>query len=108
MVKSCGVGVNVHGMKRYVGFLLTADGKARLVHAFDGDEKVLAEADYPVVFGQTYDVTVSTKGGRIACSVDGVQVLSGDVPDQGLRSGGVALLVEEGRTATQQVSIQPA
>ncbi len=108
MVKSCGVGVNVHGMKRYVGFLLTADGKARLVHAFDGDEQVLAETDYPVVFGQTYDVAVSTKDGRVACSVDGAEVLSGDVPDQGLRSGGVALLIEEGRTATQQVRIQPA
>ena len=107
MVKSCGIAVNVHGMTRYIAFLLTADGKARLVHSFDDCNQVLDEQEFPFSFGQTYNLSLTTKGAQLQGYVDGKEILSGEVPHQGLSNGGIALLIEEGRTATHRVKIQP-
>ena len=107
LVKTAGIGFHVQGMKRYKAFLLGRDGKARLVSAFDGDETVLAEAPFPMEFGKTYDVEVATRQGHITCSVNGEAVLEADGGHAVLCCGGIALIVEEGRTATNMVRVRP-
>ncbi len=108
MVKAAGVGVNVHGMTRYVAFLLCQDGQARLIRTFDGTDEVLATADFPLTLGRSYALTVITAGDRIRCLVDGKELLHAANEHASLTQGGIALIVEEGRTATNQVTVQPA
>ncbi len=107
MVKAAGVGIHVQGMKRYKAFLLGRDGIARLVSTFDGDEDVLAEAAFPIEFGETYDLEVESDNGHIICSVNGHVLLEADGGHSTLRCGGIALIVEEGRTSTNRVQIRP-
>jgi len=77
-----------------------------LVRHHDGPApEVLASRPYPWEFGATHQLTVRVAGARITALVDGVQLF--DLDDTALSCGGVALLVEQGRTATQSVSITP-
>lgn len=108
MVEASGLGVHVQGMTRYIAFLLCRDGKARLVSMFDGEEEILAEAAFPLTFGRRYEVEVTASQGQFGCAVDGQQVLQASGGHPVLAHGGIALVVEEGRTATQNVKVQPA
>ncbi len=108
MVKAAGVGVNVQGMTRYVAFLLCRDGQARLIRTFDGEDEVLAATDFPLALGRQHEVAVVTANGRIRCLVDGEELLQAENDHASLTHGGIALIVEEGRTATNQVKVQPA
>jgi len=108
LVKAAGIGLHLQGMKRYKAFLLGRDGMVRLVSTFDGEETVLAEAPFPMEFGETYDLEVVTRQGHVACSVNGDVILEADGGHSVLCRGGVALIVEEGRTATHKVQIRPA
>ncbi len=107
MVKAAGVGIHVQGMKRYKAFLLGRDGMARLVSTFDGEETVLAEAPFPMEFGETYDLAVDINQGHITCAVNGDVVLEAEGGHPVLCCGGIALIVEEGRTATHKVQVRP-
>lgn len=108
LAKSVGLGFHVQGMKRYKAFLLGRDGMARLVCAYDGDERVLAETAFPLEMGETYDLEVETSQGAIVCSVNGDQLLEADGKHEVLCCGGIALIVEEGRTATERVRVRPS
>lgn len=108
LVKNVGVGFHVQGMRRYKALLLGRDGMARLVSTFDGDEQVLDETPLPLEMGETYDLEVRTRGDRIACSINGQEVLTARSDHPTLRCGGVAMIVEEGRSATRQVQVRPA
>ena len=48
---------------------------------------------------------IAVEGSGITGSVDGETLLS--TQDDALATGGIALLIDEGRTATQAVSIAP-
>ncbi len=108
MVKAAGVGVNVQGMTRYVAFLLCQDGQARLIRTFDGEEEVLDAADFPLTLGQQYELAVVNAQDGIRCQVDGETILQAANDHASLHHGGIALIIEEGRTATHQVRVQPA
>ena len=104
LVRRSGVAARVQGMKRYYALVLTAQGKAQLVRELDGTT-VLAEADCPMELYRTYRMELAVEGPRIAGSVDGGVEL--EATDDALASGGIALLVDEGRTATKSVSVSP-
>jgi ADP-ribosylglycohydrolase len=106
MVKSAGIGARVQGMRRYYALLLCSDDKARLVKALDGTA-VLAEADFSWAFRGTYELSLQVTGNHLQASIDGQTVFSLDDVDRPFTSGGVALVCEEGRTATQVVRVQP-
>jgi hypothetical protein len=107
MVTAAGIGARVQGMRRYYALLLCDDGKARLVKAWD-EATVLAEADFPWEFGETHELSLEVVGSHLRAWVDGQLLFEADDADRPLTCGGVALLCEEGRTATQAVTVQPA
>jgi len=112
MVQAAGVAVRVQGMRRYYALLLCRQGQARLVKALDGDA-VLAEADFRWEFGETHDLSlevVTADRGAVHLQgwIDGQLVCEVTDAARPLTGGAVALVCEEGRTATTVVRVQPA
>ena len=112
MARSAGIAARVQGMRRYYALLLCNDGAdghptARLVKALDGNT-VLAEVDFAWEFGETHELCLEVVGTRLRAWIDTEQLFELDDTDWPLTGGGVALVCEEGRTATQVVRVQPA
>ena len=102
LVRRAGVAARVQGMRRYYALVIEADGKARLVRELDGTT-VLAEQAFPLELYRTYQMELAVNGASVTGRIDGDVVLS--ATDDALPSGGIALLVDEGRTGTQTVSV---
>ena len=68
-------------------------------------ETVIAEADFDWQYGETYLMDLQVDGSSLTGNINGQTVISGT--DDALDSGAIALLIEEGRTATQQVKVSP-
>ena len=102
LVRRVGVAARVQGMRRYYALVLTDDGKAQLVRELDGTT-VLAETDQPLELYRTHQFEITAQGTTITGSIDGTAVLTAE--DASLAEGGIALLIDEGRTATQAVRI---
>ena len=107
MAESAGIAARVQGMRRYYGLLLCRDGKARLVKALDGNS-VLAEANFDWWFGETHELVLQVVGTHIQAWIDGEQIFEVDDTDRPLTGGAIALVCEQGRTATQTVRVCPA
>jgi len=107
LVASAGIAARVQGMRRYYGLLLCSDGTVRLVKALDGD-KVLAETNFDWRFGETHELCLQVVGTHVQAWVDGQQLFETDDTDRPLTGGAVALVCEQGRTATQAVRVCPA
>ena len=104
LIRRAGVAARVQGMRRYYALVLNAEGSVQIVRELDGTT-VLAEAPLDVEFYRTYEMEIAVEGTRITGSVDGEALLATE--DDALATGGIALLIDEGRTATQAVSIAP-
>jgi len=111
LVKSAGIAARAQGMRRYYALLLCRDDadiptKTRLVKMLDTPE-ILAEVDFPWAFGETHTLSLEVAGAVVRAWIDGVALFT--VTDAQLLAGGaVALVCEEGRTATNVVRVQPA
>ena len=106
LVEAAGIAARVQGMRRYYALLLCRDSKARLVKALDGNT-VLAEADFAWQFGETHELALQVAGTHLTASIDGRQVFDLDDVERPLTGGAVALVCEEGRTATRSVRVCP-
>lgn len=106
MVRAAGIAARVQGMRRFYALLLYHDGKVRLIKALDGDT-TLAEANFPWQFGETHELSLQVMGCRLQAWVDGQFLFDVEDGDRPFDGGGVALVCEEGRTATHTVTIQP-
>ncbi len=100
-----GVAARVQGMVRYYALLLCADGKARLVKALDG-ETVLAEVNYKWQLGKAYDLILEVSGKRIIGSINGKMLFDLRDDDRPLQEGAIALVITEGRAATEAVMVE--
>jgi ADP-ribosylglycohydrolase len=107
MVSAAGLAACVQGLERYYALLLDRDGKVRLVKAWYGSRAVLAEAPLAWELGQTYQLALEVQGGRICAEVDGKRFFDVSDSENPLLGGAVALVCEEGRSATQSVRVQP-
>ena len=107
LVTSAGLGARVQGMRRYYALLLCRDDKARLVKALDG-QTILAEAHFPWRFGSAYELSLEVVGNHLQASIDGQLLFTVEDLDCPFTSGGVALICEEGRMASEAVTVQPA
>lgn len=105
---AAGIAARVQGLRRYYALLLrrNADGSgvAQLVRALDGDT-VLAEAEFPWNFGETYSFGLRVTGSRLQGSIDGEDLF--DVTDDALTGGGIGLVIEEGRVMSDAVTVRP-
>lgn len=107
MVVSAGVAARVQGLRRYYALLLAPGGKVKLVKVWYDSTETLAEADLDWQYGVTYQLGLALKGDLLSASVDGVPLFSVSDAGSPLDSGAVALVCEEGRTATQAVAVRP-
>jgi hypothetical protein len=106
MVEAAGIAARVQGMGRFYALLLCKGGKVRLVKALDGN-RLLAEAEFPWKFGETYLLTLQVEGSRIRAFVDNQPIFDALDPHDPLSSGGIALVCEAGRMGVQQVVVGP-
>ncbi len=104
LAKRVGIVARVQGLKRYYGLEVTRDNKVQLVEVLN-DEKVLAEADFPWEFGQKLEMSLEVNGDQLIGSIDGETVLT--ATSDSFSDGAVGLVIEEGRSATRQVHVQP-
>jgi ADP-ribosylglycohydrolase len=100
-----GIAARVQGLKRYYALELTRQGTVQLVQMVN-QEKVLAEEPFEWTFGETHELSLTVNGSQLTGKVDGETVIS--ATSDALRDGSIGLLIEEGRTATRAVRIQPA
>ena len=110
---ACGLAARVQGLQRYYAVLLVADAEGRrkvqLVKALDG-ERVLAEAplDWRWDSVQPVALALTVVGNHIMASVDGTLLFDVSDTDRPLDSGGIAIVVEQGRVAVGPVTVRPA
>ena len=96
-----GLAARVQGLRRYYALELADRDTARLVR----HDHVLASRPFPWEFGRTYHLSLTVAGDRLTARVDGTVVA--EATDPTLDRGGIALLVTEGRTATERITITP-
>ena len=107
MAAATGIAVRVQGMRRYYALLLRDRDRIQLLRALDGD-RVLAEAAFEWQFGQAYDFYGSRPPARTCgpgstascCSISTIPLRRSLVVQLGL-------LIEQGRAATDSVSVRP-
>jgi hypothetical protein len=103
LAEKVGIAARVQGMRRYYALQLARVGKLQLVRAFQNKIKILAECDFDWDFDETYLLSLDVKGNTLQGYADGKLQLS--VHDDALTCGGIALLLAEGRSETQQVQV---
>ena len=104
LAKRVGLAVRVQGMRRYYGLVMTNDNQLQLVKELDGTH-VLAACEFSQELYQTHDFSLAVSGNQLRGEVDGDVVLQ--AADDDLAEGGVALLIDEGRTSTHMLRIRP-
>jgi ADP-ribosylglycohydrolase len=105
MVISSGIAARVQGLLRYYALKLVSGNKARLVKIWYDQEIVLAEANFTWEFGQTYSFCLEAFDTTLTASIDGHQLFKVDDRLNPLMTGAVALACEEGRVATNAVTV---
>jgi hypothetical protein len=105
LAASAGIAARVQGLRRYYALELADRSTVRLVR----HHTVLASRPFDWEFGITYHLRLTVDGDRLVAAVDGDVLFDLTDPgaDSDLDCGGVALVVTEGRTATQQLRITP-
>ena len=106
MVKGAGIVARFQGLSRYYAFILCDDGKVKLIKHFDG-MKILAERNEGWRFGEGANLSLKVVGNHIIAYWDGFMVFDYIDIDQPLLFGAIALYIEEGRTASESVSVFP-
>ncbi|MGB1254121.1 MAG: ADP-ribosylglycohydrolase family protein, partial [Candidatus Promineifilaceae bacterium] len=106
MVKSTGIAARVQGMRRYYALMLSAGGAVQLVKALDG-WTVLAEKKIDWRLRGTYRLRLQVAGNRLQGWVDNQLIFDLVDVERPLVNGGIALVCEEGRSATECVEVRP-
>jgi hypothetical protein len=107
MATRFGIAARVQGMQRCYALVLSAGNVVQLVKMLEG-ETVLAQADAVWEPGKPYELALHVTGNRIMGWVNGRRAFDVVDEDRPLEAGGVALLVTEGRIATEEVRVEPA
>jgi hypothetical protein len=101
-----GVAARVQGLKRYYSFLLAPGNKLQLVRMLN-QETILAECDFKWQLGETYQMSMSVQDALIVATMNSEPVFSVEDTCPDLADGSIALVIEEGRTSTMMVEVQP-
>ena len=104
LAKRAGIAIRTQGLRRFYGLLVTSEGTVQLIRK-NHDETVLAEASFHWLFGETLNMSLTAEGDHLTASINGVQVLEAN--DSSFRGGAAAILIEEGRSATNKVTVEP-
>ena len=104
LVARSGIATRVQGLRRYYALLLKPGTGVQLVRELDGTD-VLAETPMTIDNYQTYELEMRVRGNQIEGYVDHQRILS--TSDGELTEGGIGLVIDTGRTATQRVQVGP-
>jgi len=107
LVKAFGLAARVQGLERFYALLLSNRKTIKLIKRLHG-QILLAEQEFAWKFGQPYRLQITVKGSQILVSVDGALTFKVEDLDRPLSGGGIALVCEEGRIGTDEVSVEPA
>ena len=107
MAQAVGLGARVQGMQRYYALMLSQTGQARLIKMLDG-EQILAESPLTWELDRSYAVSLQVVGHQIQAWIDGQLVFAEEDQEQSLAGGGIALICQEGRMASDTVTVRPA
>ena len=107
LVKAFGLAARVQGLERFYALLLSNRNTIKLIKRLDG-EILLAEQEFAWKFGQPFHLQITVKGNQILVSVDGALSFKVEDLDRPISGGGIALVCEEGRIGTDEVSVEPA
>ena len=105
MAHTAGVAVRVQGMQRFYALQLHRDGVVRIVKVV-GEETVLASAPFAWEHAVKYELQLTVTGEQLVAMIDGREVLSAQ--DAEISCGGIALVLEDGCTVTETVTVAPA
>jgi ADP-ribosylglycohydrolase len=105
MAKATGLAARVQGMERYYALEITADRKAQLIKCLDG-KSILAETDFLFEWDDKIEFAITVAGARIRASLNHKPVFEVEDINNPLLEGAMALVVEEGRIACEEVIIQ--
>ena len=109
LASSCGLAARVQGMRRHYSLVLVPGTGVELRATVDDAPEKLAESAADVALGSTWHLTVQVDESSIVATAtgpDGTQHrLTAD--DDRLANGAIALSCEEGRSATEQVTLVP-
>ncbi|MGI8880203.1 MAG: ADP-ribosylglycohydrolase family protein [Jatrophihabitans sp.] len=105
VAESVGLAARVEGLLRHYALELTGRDEVRLVKRCGTTEELFSAA-FAWEFDHTYRLELAVAGDEISASVDG-ELIARVRDASPLTGGGVALLVEEGRTVTQAVQVRP-
>ncbi len=106
LVASGGIAARVQGMRRYYALKLVREGGIQLIKALDGTT-VLAEASIDWELGETHHLALEVAGNHIKGFLNGTQVVEYRDIHHPLLGGGIALILTEGRMATDEVRVSP-
>jgi len=104
LVRAFGLAARVQGLERYYALLLSNQNTIKLIKRLDG-ETVLAEGAFAWEFGQPYQLQITVSGNQILGSVDGKLLFKVEDLEHPLSGGGIALVCDEGRIGTEEVSV---
>lgn len=104
LAKAFGLAARVQGLERYYALLLSNQNTIKLIKRLDG-ETVLAEGAFAWEYGQPYQLQITVQGNQILGSVDRTLLFQVQDSDRPLSGGGIALVCEEGRIGTDEVSV---
>jgi hypothetical protein len=105
MAKAIGICARVQGMKRYYSLELVEGGELQLKKMLD-QEIVLSSTTFAWEYGIRYNMRLEVSGNKISGSVNGESSLEFVDLEASLDNGGIALLINEGRMATDQVIVR--
>ena len=105
LVKAFGLAARVRGLERYYALLLCNQNTIKLIKRLDG-EIILAEEAFVWDFGRPHHLQITVKGDQILASIDGALLFTVEDLDRSLSGGGIALVCEEGRIGTDEVSVR--
>jgi ADP-ribosylglycohydrolase len=104
LVSRAGVAARVQGLTRFYALMVTLDQKVQLVKSVHA-ESVLAEAEFNWSLGDTLNMSLHVNGDTLIGEINGAVVLT--ATDTALDSGAIGLVVADGRTATNTVTVAP-
>jgi len=106
LMEAGGIAACVQGLNRYYALLLCEGGKARLEKYLD-EGTVLAEVDFQWEIGANYTLSLNVAGNNVQGWINGNKLFDIQDLENPLLSGAIALVCEEGRLATDVVSVSP-
>ena len=104
LARSVGIAGRVQGVRRYYSLVLNEFGELRLNKMLN-EETCLKSVPFDWSLGDTLVLSLTFDNDKLIGCVNGDPLI--EMHDQSLSCGGIGLLIEEGRTSSQEIRVSP-